>query len=144
VQGRVEALASQADALDTPFPQDLLEASAAQSHPSDPGMRLEFRRQVVESAIELVQQWEHFCDKRRGGLLAIERAFEFHPALVIQEVRPLAAEQIGQFGPGWVCPPWTNCRCSLLPSATVSMLPLLVLICHSLGLYAVSARAMVC
>ena len=71
VQRGVEALARHPEALEAPDAQDLPETMPAQRDALDPGMRLECRRQVVEGAIELVEQREEGVDHRRACLLTI-------------------------------------------------------------------------
>jgi hypothetical protein len=66
MQAGIETFASDSDALNTRNPQRLLEITPAQCDALDPGMLVDCAWQVVECAIELVEQWEESAHNLRA------------------------------------------------------------------------------
>jgi hypothetical protein len=64
---------------------------SAQRNALHPRVLFQGRGQVVESAIEFVEQGQDALCHFGARLLAIDRAFELDPTLVVEEVRALAA-----------------------------------------------------
>ena len=92
VHRRVKALPHRAEALDTEVADGLLQLTASQRDPPDPGIPRKCRRQMFESTIELVEHGEERRDDGRMCPFAIYRALQFDATLVVDEVRTLAAK----------------------------------------------------
>src|ERR1051325_9738625 len=65
VHRRVKALPGRAEAFDTQVAEGLLQWTASQCDPLDPGIARECRRQMLESTIELVEHGEELLDDGR-------------------------------------------------------------------------------